>query len=105
MAGRGGLSPGRKLRDGKREETAAAAAASGIPMWQRGRQRQRGGGPASAVLETLPPSSQPSCLPRNAPCLRILPSQLLQTPNSSLADPLSPQVHSGGSSEVSDLDT
>ena len=28
MAGRGGLSPVRKLRDGKREETAAAAAAS-----------------------------------------------------------------------------
>lgn len=51
------------------------------------------------------PLRQPSCLPRHAPRLRILPSQLLQTPNSSPADPLSPQVHSGGSSEVSDLDT
>lgn len=45
------------------------------------------------------PLGQPSCLPRHAPRLRILPSQLLQTPNWSPADPLSPQVHSGGSSE------
>ncbi|XP_040122006.1 spindlin-2 isoform X1 [Oryx dammah] len=45
------------------------------------------------------PLRQPSCLLRHAPRLRILPSQLLQTPNWSPADPLSPQVHSGGSSE------
>uniref|UniRef100_A0A8C6D3T2 Spindlin-2 n=1 Tax=Moschus moschiferus TaxID=68415 RepID=A0A8C6D3T2_MOSMO len=51
------------------------------------------------------PLRQPICLPRHGPRLRILTSQLLQTPNLSPADPLSPQVHSGGSSEVSDLDT
>lgn len=44
LAGRGGFSPGRKLRHEKREETAAVAASGRTPMWQRGRRPQGPGG-------------------------------------------------------------
>ncbi|XP_047704444.1 spindlin-2 isoform X1 [Prionailurus viverrinus] len=51
----------------------------------------------SRVLGTPPPSPPSSQRSKIPSCLRILPSQLLQALTSSSADPLSPQVHSGGS--------
>ena len=88
LAGRGGLSPGRKLRYGKREETAAAAAAGGSPMWQRGsRSRPGGGGPAklragdtaailfaypTALLDALPAYRSTPPSPCKHPARRLL---------------------------------
>ncbi|XP_045327027.1 spindlin-2 isoform X1 [Leopardus geoffroyi] len=75
-------------------------------MWQRGsRRRPGGGGPAklragdtAAILFAYLHSP-----PRRAPRLQIHPSQPVQAPGSSPADPPSTQAHRGGSSEVSDL--
>ncbi|XP_058569493.1 spindlin-2 isoform X1 [Neofelis nebulosa] len=51
----------------------------------------------SRVLGTPSPSPPSSKRSKITSCLRILPSQLLQALTSSSADPLLPQVHSGGS--------